>query len=137
MSTPEGTVKLKIYRWINLNMPGLWGYSPRGGPFGKSGVPDRLNLWRGIFFAVEAKADHSCKPTELQWEQLRLIQRNGGIAAVSYGYEEHKLIQIRDLILERTPNFVDTNDIRGIPVSNESRLDGIFSSKGDVGFSPE
>jgi hypothetical protein len=118
-------------------MPGAWVYSAPGGPFGKAGIPDRLNLWRGIFFAIEVKADRKNKPTDLQWHQLHLIEANGGIAAVLYGYEEHKLIQIRDQILERTPNFANTNEIRGVPLPDEGRLLGIFTPEGDSSFPSE
>lgn len=112
-------------------MPGAWGYSSPGGPFGKGGMPDRLGLWRGIFFAIEFKRDHTVKPTDLQKHQLELIRQNGGIAAVLYGYEEHKLIIIRDTILERSPNFGIENEICRISIPNEGRLFGIFTPKGD------
>lgn len=135
--TPEGKVKYKALRWLVSNMPGLWGYSSPGGPFGKGGMPDRLGLWRGIFFAIEVKRDHTVRPTELQLHQLKLIKQNGGIVAVLYGFEEHKLIVIRDTIIERSPNFGFENANSGISVPNEGALFGIFTPEGDVGFSSE
>lgn len=118
-------------------MPGLWTYSAPGGPFGKGGTPDRLNLWRGIFFAIEVKRDHTNKPTELQLHQLNLIKKNGGIAAVLYGFEVEKLILIRNTIIQRTPGYVDENEVRGIPVPHEGRLYGIFTPEGDRSVSSD
>ena len=101
--TPEGKVKRKIRQWVKDHMPGSWHYAPRGGPFGKSGVPDDLWLWRGVFFAIEAKSGEDRDVTSLQKDQLRKIRSAGGISAILRGYEEHKLETIKQMILERTP----------------------------------
>lgn len=109
--TPEAKVKEKIRQWLIVNMPGAWRYAPPGGAFGRGGVPDRLGLWRGVFFAIEVKRDHSVKPTALQMKELKDIQKNGGIAAVLFGFEIHKLERIRDEILRRSQYGID-NDPR-------------------------
>lgn len=95
-------------------MPGVWAYSPAGGPFGKGGVPDRLNLWRGVFFAVEVKKDRSNRPTPLQSAELNKIKSAGGIAVVMYGYDVPRLIKLKQLILERTNEVA----IRAVPIPN-------------------
>lgn len=100
-------MKAKIWTWLKNNMPGLWSYCPAGGAFGRGGVPDRINLWRGVFFAIEAKTDRDCTASDLQKIQLKKIKKAGGISIVMYGFEEHKLKLVRDMILERTKEWVD------------------------------
>lgn len=100
-------MKAKTWTWLKQNMPGIWSYAPPGGPFGRSGVPDRINVWRGIFFAIEAKADKNGYLSDLQRHELEKIKRAGGICAVLYGFEEQKLITIKNLIVNRTKEWID------------------------------
>lgn len=119
--TPEGKVKAKVQQWLKENMPGLWNYAAPGGPFGRAGVPDRLGLWRGVFFAIEVKADHSNKPTALQMKELMAIKANGGISAVLYGFQEDKLHAIRNEIIRRSQYGIDHDTaVREVPVSHQA-----------------
>ena len=92
--TPEGKAKLKIRQWYKDNLPGHWRVSPRGGPFGKSGTPDDLLCWHGIFIAIEIKSAEG-STTALQNVQLKLIQQAGGVAAVVRGYDVKRLEAIK------------------------------------------
>jgi hypothetical protein len=88
--TPEGKVKEWIKRWLDKHEPTHWRVMPRGGPFGKGGTPDFILCWRGIFVAIEAKAeDGTVSP--LQMNQLRNIQAAGGVAAVVRGKDETRM----------------------------------------------
>lgn len=57
-------------------------FSPVTGGYGVSGVSDIIALYKGYFIAIEAKADATKKPTELQKKFLGQVQSNGGIAVV-------------------------------------------------------
>lgn len=88
-------------------MRGLYWYSPPGGAFGRSGAPDRFGLWRGVFFAIEMKADETRSLTAKQEYELLKIRKNGGIAAALFGFQREKLEAIRDEIVRRTPDWID------------------------------
>jgi hypothetical protein len=75
--------------------------------YSKNGAPDDIWLWRGVFFAIESKADENGQVSGLQRFELEKIRRAGGISAVSYGYDEDKLERIKAMILKRTPDWVD------------------------------
>lgn len=75
-STPEGRVKAKIDR--ELHRLGVWFFSPQAGPYGRSGIPDRLACVNGHFVGIEAKADKTKKPTRLQVQCMNKIEAAGG-----------------------------------------------------------
>jgi len=79
-STPEGLVKTKIKKL--LNEYGALHFSPYMAGMGASGVSDIIALYRGTFIAIEAKADATKKPTELQKKFMQQVQTNGGAALV-------------------------------------------------------
>ena len=79
-STPEGLVKTKIKRI--LNDAGALHFSPYMAGMGVAGVSDIIALYNGTFIAIEAKADATKKPTELQKKFLGQVESNGGIALV-------------------------------------------------------
>ena len=79
-STPEALVKKRI-REI-LNQRNALFFSPVTGGYGVSGVSDIIALHNGAFIAIEAKADATKKPTELQKKFLGQVSANGGIALV-------------------------------------------------------
>ena len=79
-STPEGLVKTKIKRI--LNDAGALHFSPYMAGMGVAGVSDIIALYKGRFIAIEAKADATKKPTELQKKFLGQVESNGGIALV-------------------------------------------------------
>ena len=79
-STPEGLVKTKIKRILNER--NALHFSPYMAGMGVAGVSDIIALYRGTFIAIEAKADATKKPTELQKKFLGQVSANGGIALV-------------------------------------------------------
>lgn len=112
--TPEGKVKAKLRKWMKENFPDAWHHAPRGGAFGDTGQPDDIWFWNGIFIAIESKADEYSKPTPRQLLHLKTIQRNKGIAAVLYGFELSKLLEIKNrairLASERGQKALPTSD---------------------------
>lgn len=108
--TPEGKVKIWAKKQYGLLFPGHWRVSPRGGPFGKTGCPDDLICWRGVFIAIEVKSDDG-STSALQDIQLRRIRDAGGVAAVLRGRDMDRLIAVRRAALKR---IGDPNDLQGI-----------------------
>lgn len=78
--TPEAKVKKKIRAMLVEH--GALFFSPVTGGYGVSGVSDIIALYNGTFIAIEAKADATKKPTELQKKFLGQVRANGGIALV-------------------------------------------------------
>ena len=78
-ATPEKKVKnaciVVLKRWS------AWHFAPMTGGFGKSGVPDIIVCWRGLFLAIECKAGNN-KPTALQEREAERIKKAGGITLV-------------------------------------------------------
>lgn len=56
----------------------VWFYSPQAGPFGRSGIPDRVAVVCGKFVGIECKADANKHLTELQHATIKLISKAGG-----------------------------------------------------------
>ena len=98
--TPEAKVKIFIDKFMKENFEDTWRFPAPGGMFGNAGTPDRLYLWKGVFIAIEAKADGN-SPTELQWKQLRHIARQGGVAAVVVGKDMDKMLKIKETVMKR------------------------------------
>jgi hypothetical protein len=82
-TTPEGAIKKKLDRMLKT-FPDIWLHSPQAGPFGSSGVPDRLVCYKGHLVGIEAKANKSRKPTALQEACMRKITAAGGKCFVVY-----------------------------------------------------
>ena len=96
MSTPEGLVKARIDKLLKKN--NIWYYSPQSGPFGRSGVPDRVAIINGRFIGIEAKADRTKKPTRLQLHCMSEIEHAGGKCFVVC--DEQTLRELEDFINE-------------------------------------
>jgi hypothetical protein len=79
-STPEGLVKTKIKKI--LNEYNALHFSPYMAGMGVAGVSDIIALYKGRFIAIEAKADATKKPTELQKKFLNSVVDNGGVGMV-------------------------------------------------------
>ena len=135
MATPEGTVKRHIDKWLKANLPLVYIYKPPGGAFGRGGTPDYHLCWRGIFIAIEAKADKEA--TALQMARLKAIQRAGGIAVLIRNTDEvyTKLPTVKRLVLERSPWYVypdavSVADARGAkPVPAPEGYNGVSASE--------
>ena len=98
--TPEAKVKVKIKRWYADNLPDHWRVSPRGGPFGKQGCADDIICWLGFFIAVEVKSE-SGELSAMQLKGLQDVQKAGGVAAVVRGFDEDRLLTIKELVLQK------------------------------------
>lgn len=77
MATPEGKVK----KWLDDMLkaePGVWFFSPQAGPYGGSGVHDRVGCAYGLFFSIECKANVKGKMTALQELRQEQVEAAGG-----------------------------------------------------------
>jgi hypothetical protein len=79
MSTPEKKVKTKVR--AELMRRNIYHFMPATGGYGRSGVPDIVGCYRGVFFAIETKAGDN-KTTALQERELKQIRDAGGMACV-------------------------------------------------------
>jgi Holliday junction resolvase len=77
--TPEVKVKNKVKKI--LDSLGCYHFSPLSGGYGRSGVPDIIACYNGLFIAIECKAGKG-KLTELQKYNIEQIQATGGLAIV-------------------------------------------------------
>lgn len=100
VQTPEAKVKQFVRKFMNDSFPGIFYYAPPGGPFGQAGIPDYFYLWKGVFIAIEVKADNG-KLTESQQMQLKRLAEQGAIAAVVYGKDVAKMEKIKRAILAK------------------------------------
>lgn len=101
--TPEGKVKTWCRRRggaFDVVFPGHVRVSPRGGPFGQTGVADDILCWRGVFIAIEVKHDTGVA-TPLQIKFLKEVIAAGGVGAVLKGKDMARLYAIRDAALEK------------------------------------
>ena len=77
--TPEAKIKKRVVNVLKEN--GAYYFFPATGGFGRSGVPDIVGCYRGVFFGIECKAG-SNKPTALQEAEMRKIREANGITLV-------------------------------------------------------
>lgn len=75
--TPESKVKEKVKKLLDSYKPRLWYCMPAARVYGKSGVPDFIGVFHGLFFAVETKARNN-KPTAMQLMQMGRIEQAQG-----------------------------------------------------------
>lgn len=80
--TPEGKVKFLLDKMLKEER--VWFFSPQAGPYGRSGIPDRIACVDGHFVGIECKADRTKKPTRLQEFALREIAGAGGTTFVVF-----------------------------------------------------
>lgn len=73
--TPEAKVKKVVVKY--LKELGAYYFYPVTGGFGRSGVPDIIVCYKGLFFGIECKAGKG-KPTALQQKNLDDIKAAGG-----------------------------------------------------------
>ena len=77
--TPEARVKKVVVQ--QLKEMGAYYFYPATGGYGKSGVPDIVGCYKGMFFGIECKAGKNT-PTPLQEKSLREIRAAGGFDIV-------------------------------------------------------
>lgn len=75
-TTPEGRVKASVVKLIKAYR--AYYHMPHMNGMGSSGVADFAVCYHGRYLAIEAKADESGAPTELQWVRLREVEKAGG-----------------------------------------------------------
>ena len=96
-STPEGRVKRRLDKM--LKEEGVWFYSPQAGPYGQSGIPDRVCIVHGLFVGVEVKAGKGKKPTALQELRAKEIVEAGGFWFLVY--DDETIAKVREFIVGR------------------------------------
>jgi Holliday junction resolvase len=77
--TPEAKVKKKVVDV--LKKYGAYYFFPATGGYGRSGVPDIVCCYRGVFIAIECKAGTN-KPTPLQEAEMGKIRKAQGFVLV-------------------------------------------------------
>ena len=92
--TPESKVKRKVYEI--LKKYNVYYFSPIMNGYGKSGVPDVIACYKGVFIGIECKATEKNKPTDLQQRNLNDIKMKGGWALVIHKDNLQELITLLD-----------------------------------------
>ena len=92
MMTPEAKVKKVVVQ--QLKDIGAYYFYPVTGGYGRSGVPDIIGCYQGLFFGIECKAGKN-KPTPLQEKNLKEISEAGGLALV---INEENMRMTRELL---------------------------------------
>ena len=77
--TPEAKVKKKVVDVIKKY--GAYYFFPATGGYGRSGVPDIVCCYRGVFIGIECKAGNN-KPTPLQEAEMAKIRKAQGFTLV-------------------------------------------------------
>lgn len=77
--TPEAKVKKTAVK--HLKDIGAYYFFPATGGYGKSGVPDIIACYQGLFFGLECKAGNNT-PTPLQEKNLKEINEAEGFDLV-------------------------------------------------------
>jgi hypothetical protein len=119
-TTPEGRIKSKLDKVLKAE--GVWFYSPQAGPFGVSGIPDRVACVNGHFVGIECKADKTKKPTALQMKCMRDIEAAGGKCFVAY--DDKTIETVREYIRARNP--------QGKSAGAKAKESGPSAGDGDV-----
>jgi len=102
--TPEAKVKRKVTDI--LKKLECYYFYPATGGYGKSGVPDIVACFRGVFVGIECKAGKN-KPTLLQERNLDQIRSAGGLALV---VNENNLHQLTEFIIEQKLGIANAAD---------------------------
>ena len=92
--TPEAKVKKRAV--AQLKTLGAYYFYPVTGGWGKSGVPDIVACYKGLFLGLECKAGKG-KPTKLQELNLKQIDEAGGYALI---VNEDNVDDLRVLLTE-------------------------------------
>ena len=96
--TPEGKVKKKVKEY--LQSIGAWYYMPVSNGMGRSGCPDILVCYKGLFMAFETKAPGKIKNVSANQErEIAAILSANGLAHVVDDVDQVKEI-IHDKIIQ-------------------------------------
>jgi|TARA_R100000951_G_scaffold100024_3_gene90642 Holliday junction resolvase len=91
-ATPEARVKKKVV--AILKEAGAYYFYPVTGGYGRSGVPDIIACYKGMFIGIECKAGNN-KPTPLQNKNLKDIADAGGVAKV---INENNIHEVKEFL---------------------------------------
>lgn len=72
---------------------GCFFWSPQSGPYGGSGVHDRIIVADGLLVSVECKADAKCKMTALQKRFMEKVTKAGGVSFLVYDKATIELVR--------------------------------------------
>ena len=92
--TPEAKVKKVVI--AQLKQLGAYYFYPVTSGYGRSGVPDVVGCYHGVFFGIECKAGKN-KPTPLQDKNLKQIRDAGGLDLV---VNEGNMHTVRDELMD-------------------------------------
>lgn len=81
-----------------LKQIGAYYFYPVTGGYGRSGVPDVVGCYRGLFFAIECKTVGN-KPTTLQEKNMAAITASGGLTWV---VDERNVASVAATLLAHT-----------------------------------
>ncbi len=121
MATPESKVKQKVMKY--LKEMDTYHFYPVTGGYGKSGVPDIVGCYQGMFFGLECKAGKN-KPTPLQEKNLKDIRDAGGVALV---INEENVDDVVRLIQDYIAYNKQTREL--VSDSAASSLGAVFTHK--------
>ena len=93
--TPEGKIKKKLDKMLK-SKEHLFFFPPQAGPFGASGIPDRVVCYQGKFLGIECKADAKKPLTALQLRAMRMIEAAGGTFFIVY--DDATIAEVEDWI---------------------------------------
>lgn len=93
-STPEARVKAQVKKI--LGELGIYYFMPATYGFGRSGVPDFVCCYDGMFLGIECKAQGNV-PTALQERELTCIKDAGGFTFVA---REDNLSLLKERLLK-------------------------------------
>lgn len=79
--TPERKVKKQVVEILKRFGPDLYYFFPVATGYGRSGIPDIIGCYKGMFFAIECKAGKNTT-TALQDKELQAIQLAQGASWV-------------------------------------------------------
>jgi hypothetical protein len=98
--TPEGRVKNVIKAYLR-SLPNCWFFMPAAHGYGVNGIPDIVGCYKGVFFAIEAKAPGKVKQvTQLQQMQINAInQAHGWACAADDEARVHEMFKLIDISL--------------------------------------
>jgi len=102
--TPEGRVKKVVRKYLDDFGGRCYYFMPATGGYGKSGVPDIVGCYLGMFFGIELKAGNN-KPTPLQEKNLQQITNTRGLAIV---VNEDNMHDIQGMIWEAYSTHMDS-----------------------------
>lgn len=78
--TPEAKVKAEVKKV--LIEYGCWYFMPSMNGYGRAGIPDFIGCYKGLFFAIEAKAPMG-RMTEHQKREMDAIWKADGYAVIA------------------------------------------------------